>query len=425
MSVIEFYCDNHIINKNILLLWVRIMTAYFKKLLSIILSLVMILTLTAGFDITAYAADSKIVAGEFNYDYAKKVLSLVNTERKKAGLEKLDMTKELLNSAMIRASEIYVSFDHIRPNGNSCFTAFDWQGTAGENIAAWQTSAQQVMESWMDSDGHKANILSPNFTKIGIGCFITNSGSCYWVQIFSAGEAVSYSKSGVASVKVNVSLSADRETVVKSSVSGHTVFSKNDKKATYNKNGKITNVCKYCGKTISKKAIPKASNIKLSAVSYTYNGKVRKPVVTVKDSKGKKISSKYYSVTYSKGRKNVGTYTVTIKFKGNYSGTVKKTFTIEPKPASISKLTAGKKKFTVKWKKQTSQTTGYQIQYSTSSKFKSAKTASVSKNKTTSKTISKLKAKKKYYVRIRTYKTVNGKKIYSFWSKVKTVTTKK
>lgn len=384
----------------------------------------MILTLTAGLNITAYAADTKAVAGEFNYDYAKKVLSLVNTERKKAGLEKLVMTKDLLNSAMIRASEIYVSFDHIRPNGNSCFTAFDWQGTAGENIAAWQTSAQQVMESWMDSDGHKANILSSDFTKIGIGCFITNSGSCYWVQIFSAGEAVSYSKSGVASVKVNVSLLADRETVVKSSVSGHTVFSKNNK-ATSSKNGKITNVCKYCGKTIYKKAIPKASNIRLSASSYNYNGKVRKPSVTVKDSNGNKISSKYYAVAYSKGRKNVGTYTVTIKFKGNYSGTVKKTFTIKPKPTSISKLTAGKKKFTVKWKKQIVQTTGYQIQYSISSKFKSAKTATVSKNRTISKTISKLKAKKKYYVRIRTYKTVNGKKIYSSWSKVKTVTTKK
>jgi len=411
-------------DKNIVLLWVRIMTAYLKKSLSIIISLVMILTLTAGMDINAYAADSKTVAGEFNYDYAKKVLNLVNSERKKAGLKNLVMTKDLLDSAMIRASEIYVSFDHIRPNGNSCFSAFDWQSIAGENIAAWQTSAQEVMESWMASDGHKANILSSDFTKVGIGCFITNSGSCYWVQIFSAGEADSYSKSGVASVKVSVSLSADRETVVKSSVSGHTLFSKNDK-ATYNKNGKITNVCKYCGKTISKKAIPKASNIKLSASSYTYNGKVRKPSVTVKDSNGNKISSKYYTVTYSKGRKNVGQYTVAIKFKGNYSGTVKKTFTIKPKSTSISKLTSGKKKFTVKWKKQTAQTTGYQIQYSTSSKFKSAKTASVSKNKTTSKTISKLKAKKKYYVRIRTYKTVNGKKIYSSWSKTKTVTTKK
>ena len=170
------------------------------------------------------------------------------------------------------------------------------------------------------------------------------------------------------------------------------------------------------------------TKIGLSKTSYIYNGKVKKPSVTVKDSKGKKISSSNYTVSYSSGRKNVGKYTVTIKFKGNYSGTVKKTFTIKPKATTISKVTAGKKAFTVKWKKQATQTTGYQIQYSTSSKFKGAKTVTVSKNKTTSKKISKLKAKKKYYVRIRTYKTVkvNGKntKIYSGWSKVKTVKTK-
>lgn len=170
----------------------------------------------------------------------------------------------------------------------------------------------------------------------------------------------------------------------------------------------------------------KESAIRLSGTSYTYNGKVQKPSVTVKDSKGNKVSTANYTVSYAKGCKNVGVYAVTVNFKGNYSGTVQKTFTIKPKSTSISKLTAGKKNFTVKWKKQPTQTTGYQIQYSTSSKYNSAKTVTVSKNKTTGKTVSKLKAKKKYYVRIRTYKTVkiNGKstKIYSTWSKTRTVT---
>ena len=105
------------------------------------------------------------------------------------------------------------------------------------------------------------------------------------------------------------------------------------------------------------------------------------------------------------------------------------TYSINPKGTSVSKVTAAKKGFKVTWKKQTTQTTGYQVQYSTSSKFKSAKTATISKNKTTSKSVSKLSAKKKYYVRVRTYKTVkvNGKnvKLYSGWSKAKSVTTKK
>ena len=182
------------------------------------------------------------------------------------------------------------------------------------------------------------------------------------------------------------------------------------------------------GNADTKKIKMKESNVSLSAISYTYDGKARKPSVTVKDDKRKKVSSANYTVSYAKGRKNVGTYAVTVEFKGNYSGTVKKTFTIKPKPTSISKLTAGRKKFTVKWKKQETQTTGYQIQRSTSSKFKNAKTVTVSKNKTTGKTVSKLKAKKKYYVRIRTYKMVKvgGKstKIYSLWSKAKTVKVK-
>ncbi len=138
-----------------------------------------------------------------------------------------------------------------------------------------------------------------------------------------------------------------------------------------------------------------------------------------------------YKVTYPKKTQNVGKYTVTVTLKGNYTGTVKKTFTILPKNTAISKLTASKNTVTVKWRKQTKQTAGYEIQYSTSSKFtkKTTKTVKVTKNSTTSKKITKLKAKKKYYVRIRTYQTVKvGKKstkIYSGWSKAKTITTKK
>ena len=200
-------------------------------------------------------------------------------------------------------------------------------------------------------------------------------------------------------------------------------------KATTKKSGSKVTKCSVCGKQKSKSTIYYPKTITLSTTSYTYNGKAKKPSVTVKNSKGNKISSSNYTVTYPKGRKNVGKYTVTIKFKGNYSGTVKKTFTIKPKATSVSKLTAKSNGFTVKWKKQKTQTTGYQIQYSVFSNFKNAKTVTVSKNSTTSKTVSKLSIKKKYYVRVRTYKTVkvNGKstKIYSSWSKSKSVTTKK
>ena len=203
------------------------------------------------------------------------------------------------------------------------------------------------------------------------------------------------------------------------------------KRATTSKNGTFTAVCSVCGAEQAE-VIYAAKTIKLSKISMTYNGKKQKPSVTITDAAGKKLKNGTdYKVTYPKKTQNVGKYTVTVTLKGNYTGTVKKTFTILPKNTAISKLTASKNTVTVKWKKQTKQTAGYEIQYSTSSKFtkKTTKTVKAAKNSMTSKNITKLKAKKKYYVRIRTYQTVKvGKKstkIYSGWSKAKTVTTKK
>lgn len=104
--------------------------------------------------------------------------------------------------------------------------------------------------------------------------------------------------------------------------------------------------------------------------------------------------------------------------------TTKNTETVKPKKTSIKKLSKGKKKFTVTWAK-VSGVKGYQIQYSSDKKLKkNNKSVTVTKQKTTKATVKKLKSNKKYYVRVRTYKTVNGKKIYSSWSKVKSVKTK-
>lgn len=133
------------------------------------------------------------------------------------------------------------------------------------------------------------------------------------------------------------------------------------------------------------------------------------------------VNGRDYTVAYSTN-KNVGKATVTITGKGSYTGKITKTFMINPKGTSLSKLTAGKKKATAKWSKQTAQTDGYQIQYTTDSKFKKGtKTVTVKGAKVTSKTITKLTSKKKYYVRIRTYKKVGKTTYYSSWSKAKSV----
>lgn len=196
-------------------------------------------------------------------------------------------------------------------------------------------------------------------------------------------------------------------------------------KATLSKNGSVVTKCTVCNSVKSATTIYSIKTVSLSSSSYTYNGKAQKPSVTVKDSKGKTVSTKYYSVVYDKGNKSVGKYNVKIKFKGNYSGSKTLSYTIKPKNTSISKVTAGKKSFKVKIKKYTTQTTGYVVQYSTDKKFKKGVKSVTLKNKTTSATVKKLSAKKKYYVRVCTYKKVGKTTYYSAWSSAKSVTTKK
>lgn len=205
-----------------------------------------------------------------------------------------------------------------------------------------------------------------------------------------------------------------------------------DKKATATEAGSKSIHCAICDETKDTTAIAYPKTVKLSATAYTYNGKVKTPTVKVYDSNGKLIDSSNYTATYASGRKNVGKYKVTVTFKSTskeYSGSKYTTFKINPKGTSISSLTKGSKSFTTKWKKQSSKMassriTGYQLRYSTSSKMTSAKTVTVKGYSSTSKKISKLKAKKKYYVQVRTYKTVSGTKYYSSWSTVKSVKTK-
>ena len=130
-----------------------------------------------------------------------------------------------------------------------------------------------------------------------------------------------------------------------------------------------------------------------------------------------------YTVSYSNNKK-IGTATVKIAGKGSYTGTVTKTFKINPAKQEIQKLTAKSKAFFVDWAQKGS-ATGYEIQYATNSKFTRAKKVTITNNKTDKTTVSKLSGKKKYYVRVRSYTTVKGTKYYGAWSSVKNVTTKK
>lgn len=200
--------------------------------------------------------------------------------------------------------------------------------------------------------------------------------------------------------------------------------------ATTKSNGSIEEVCAKCGEKKSQ-TIHQISSVNLSKTSYTYNGKLRKPAISIIDTQGSSLmNGKDYRVSYPDISAQAGIYQVKIDFIGNYYGSVNKQFKVLPKSISFTKVTSKKKGIALKWKK-TAADCGYEIAYSTSKKFtkKSNHIIDVRKSRTISKTISRLKPKQRYYIRIRTYKnvTLNGKttKLYSGWSKVKTVRTKK
>ena len=122
-------------------------------------------------------------------DFASQVVALVNAERAKQGLSALKVDTKVQQAALVRAQESAQSFSHTRPNGSSFSTALTEAGVSfrrsGENIAYGQSTPQQVMNAWMNSSGHRANILNENFTTIGVGYTVIN-GTAYWAQLFTA-----------------------------------------------------------------------------------------------------------------------------------------------------------------------------------------------------------------------------------------------
>ena len=177
----------------------------------------------------------------------------------------------------------------------------------------------------------------------------------------------------------------------------------------------------------------KLASAKLSKTAVVYNGKAQKPTATVKakvNGSTKTLKSGTdYTISYS-NNKDVGKAKVTIKGKGNFTGSLTKTFKINPKGTTIKTPVAAKKAITVKWaaqkaKMSKTRITGYQIMLATNKAFtKGKKTVTVSGYSKTSKKITGLKAKTKYFIKVRTYKTVSGTKYYSKWSTVKTATAK-
>ncbi len=158
-------------------------------------------------DIYASATGTLNISGTQNYTYASQVITLLNEQRVNNGLSPLTADSTLTAAAMQRAAETVIYFSHTRPNGSRCFTAFDG-GWRGENIAAGQADPDEVITGWMNSTGHRENILKANYTSVGVGCF-NYKGINFWVQCFSDITADGSVRTGTASATAAVSASTD------------------------------------------------------------------------------------------------------------------------------------------------------------------------------------------------------------------------
>lgn len=393
------------------------------------------------------------------YKKAFQVLTLVNQERAKAGSAPLVMEANLLETAMLRASENVLYWSHTRPTGSDCYTASSLM--FGENIAWGSTTAAGVMNMWMNSSGHRANILSSSYTSIGIGC-VKFGNIYYWVQCFgietgTVAKASSYSDRDVnrsiavakdpeyysaglqisaTSLKVGDTATANITwggQVLKNS--GAVIESSNPKVCGV-KNGKITALAAgkatikayfpgYEEKVMKQTVTVTAGKTRTIKIIYNANGgtvKTRSKKVTVGKAYGTLASPTRKGYTFAGWytKKTSGTK-VTSSTKA--TGTKNVTLYARWKKVSVSRallnsLTNKKgRKMTVSFKKL-SGVKGYQILYATNSKFTKGK-KNVS-TKLTSKTLTKLKKGTTYYVKVRAYKTDSaGNKVYGPYSKTK------
>ena len=172
-----------------------------------------------------------------------------------------------------------------------------------------------------------------------------------------------------------------------------------------------------------------AASMKLEKKTLVYNGKKQTPLVTIQVGE-KKLDSSDYTLEYKGDQINVGTHTVTATLKGKYEGTVSASYKIVPKGTEITRLNRGKSSFVVRWKIQkarmsSKRITGYQVMYATNKKFTTGKeTATIKKYRSVRKKVTELRSGRKYFVRVRTFMKVDGKRYYSPWSKIRSVKTK-
>lgn len=379
-----------------------------KKILSAFMALIMLMTSFTVANITAIADESMKsynVKVRFNQTEARKMLDQINSFRtgnetwywnesntqknQVTGLKPLTYNYQLERIAMQRAAEIAINFSHYRPNGNPCHTLLEYAGidykSCGENIAYGINSffdSTQVFIAWKEDDndykgqGHRRNMLSAQYDSVGVG-FACVGEYTFWVQEFGS------------------------------------FYTMNDSYTLPNDYDAVVAVDVLTGYKLIESHINDSGFITTEAPTFF-------------------ITQNEFNAKTNNNVNNSNTDNNIVNNNQNNNNTVSNNSSVasksKPKSTKITKAKGTRKMITAYWKKVTS-ADGYQIQIATDKSFKkNKKTITKKGSKSSSVKIKSLKSKKKYYVRIRTYKyqKINGKnkKIYSDWSKSVSAKTK-
>lgn len=437
-----------------------------KKIVSVLLSLVIIIGAFAGVSITASAVNpvktkDEAVAwlnnqdgatynfGDFYDDYGNYWY----------GTQCVEFVRAYVNY-LVNGDPWADAWGRPTGNGNSIWQNSLWSELGWivyENTTDFLPQPGDIFSSGLPGTnvGHTGVVISSDLNTAWIADSNARTVSSYdgdpvWVHQISWKSADSNSGYGAThfirpwkctthtwdngTVTVEPTCKKDGEKTYKCTVCGETKTEKVAKgekyhkykvfatvKATLYSNGYLGKRCSICKKE-AKSTIYRPKTLTLSKNAFVYDGEAKKPAVIVNDVKGNAIDSKYYTVAY-KNNTNVGEATVSVKFSVRYSGLKSATFKIVPKGTSIISVKPFARGFTANWNKQATQTSGYQLKYSTSKDLKSNyKIVTVPGNGTLKKSVEGISSNKTYYVTVRTYKTVNKTKYYSVWSD--TVSTK-
>lgn len=417
------------------------------------------------------------VTVSYDYTSAYKVLELVNKERKARNLSALTMDKDLLKAAMTRAAETSVYFSHTRPNGSDCFTICSSK-MIGENIAAGSSTPAAAMNNWMNSEGHKENILTADFKSIGVGAVVVD-GIHYWVQAFGTGAADTAQASGyknktsLTQIKISLAeankgysyefviegdnsltyaeqsdlkLYVDNTFVVVPVEANYVEFESSDPSICSVASGKMK--ASGVGKSVITAyvkswkvpcasldvTVEKASQkIAFSNVTKRIDGKstTLKAQITQGNKKGKityQSSNPAVATVTSSGKatfKSIGETKITAKVEGNanYKSTSKTiTLMVVPAPTVITKLQSQKPGWMNVQYRANRNADGYQIQYSLNPSMRYPNYAAVNNSGIRSYTRKDVFQGYTYYVRVRTFNVADGKRYYSNWSGIKEIT---